>query len=182
MVAPERVGLVAAGNPMSALPRYCCKSRFAQVIKNSAGCRRVFGVKMWGDMSPRVKLTGDFGNAIEGIRISNRLPPLVVAKNSWRCNFRLLQQYPPESYRTADIREVGLAPILLRKSSISAVTWGARDYAAPLIIPSLGSEIDRPRGQITDYARHAEAAGGGRATSFARRRRFCAMAASVNSS
>ena len=63
------------------------------MIKNSAGCRRVFGVKMWGDMSPRVKLTGDFGNAIEGIRISNRLPPLVFAKNSWRCNFRLLQQY-----------------------------------------------------------------------------------------
>ena len=23
----------------------CCKSRFAQVIKNSAGCRRVFRVK-----------------------------------------------------------------------------------------------------------------------------------------
>ena len=72
---------------------YCCKSRFAQVIKNSAGCRRVFGVKMWGDMSPRVKLTGDFGNAIEGIRISNHLPLLVFAKNSWRCNFRLLQHY-----------------------------------------------------------------------------------------
>ena len=52
---------------------------------------------MWGDMSPRVKLTGDFGNAIEGIRISNRLPPLVFAKNSWRCNFRLLQQYRPKA-------------------------------------------------------------------------------------
>ena len=87
----------AAGPAMSAMPRYCCKSRFAQVIKNSAGCRRVFGVKMWGDMSPRVKLTGDFGNAIEGIRISNRLPPLVFAKNSWRCNFRLLQQYRPKA-------------------------------------------------------------------------------------
>src|SRR6476646_3674019 len=82
---------------MSASPRYFCKSRFAQVIKNSAGCRRVFGVKMWGDMSPRVKLTGYFGNAIEGIRISNRLPPLVFAKNSWRCNFRLLQQYRIEA-------------------------------------------------------------------------------------
>jgi RES domain-containing protein len=86
--------------------RYCCKSRFAQVIKNSAGCRRVFGVKMWGDMSPRVKLTGDFGNAIEGIRISNRLPPLVFAKNSWRCNFRLLQQYPPKA--TLDVNGDGL--------------------------------------------------------------------------
>ena len=68
-------------------------------------------------------------------------------------------------------------PILLRKSSISAVR-----LRRPPIIPSLGSEIDRPRAEITDYARHAEAAGGGRATSFARRRRFCAMAASVNSS
>ena len=48
--------------------RYCCKSRFAQVIKNSAGCRRVFGVKMWGDRFSRVKLTSDFGNAIEAIR------------------------------------------------------------------------------------------------------------------
>ena len=31
--------------PTSASPRLCCKSRFAQVIKNSAGCRRVFRVK-----------------------------------------------------------------------------------------------------------------------------------------
>src|SRR6185436_1783812 len=63
---------------------------------------------MWGDMSPRVKLTGDFGHAIEGIRISNRLPPLVFAKNSWRCNFRLLQQYPPHSVRLAAIRVLRL--------------------------------------------------------------------------
>src|SRR6478735_1289983 len=80
--------------PKSEKCRYCCKSRFAQAIKNSAGCRRVFGVKMWGDRPSRVKLTGDFGNAIEGIRISNHLPLLVFAKNSWRCNFRLLQHYP----------------------------------------------------------------------------------------
>ena len=33
-----------------------------------------------------------------------------------------------------------------------------------------------------DYAGHGSAAGGGRATSFASRRRFCAMAPSVNSS
>ncbi len=63
------------------------------MIKNSAGCRRVFGVKMWGDRPSRVKLTGNFGDAIEAIRISNRLPLLVFVKNSWRCNFRLLQQY-----------------------------------------------------------------------------------------
>ena len=35
---------------------------------------------------------------------------------------------------------------------------------------------------MIDYAGHGSAAGGGRATSFARRRRFCAMAPSVNSS
>jgi len=34
----------------------------------------------------------------------------------------------------------------------------------------------------TGYARHGSAAGGGRATSFASRRRFCAIAARVNSS
>ena len=33
-------------SPMSALGRLCCKSRFALVIKNSAGCRRGFRVKM----------------------------------------------------------------------------------------------------------------------------------------
>jgi hypothetical protein len=52
---------------------------------------------MWGDRFSRVKLTSDFGNAIEGIRISNHLPLLVFAKNSWRCNFRLLQHYRPKA-------------------------------------------------------------------------------------
>jgi hypothetical protein len=33
------------GKPMSARGRLCCKSRFAQVFKNSAGCRRFFSVK-----------------------------------------------------------------------------------------------------------------------------------------
>jgi hypothetical protein len=33
---------------MSAAGRYCCKSLFAQVIKNFAGCRRDFRVKMGG--------------------------------------------------------------------------------------------------------------------------------------
>jgi hypothetical protein len=34
----------------SACSRYCCKSLFALVIKNSLGCRRDFRVKMWGDL------------------------------------------------------------------------------------------------------------------------------------
>jgi hypothetical protein len=50
-----------------------------------------------GGRSSRVKLAGDFGNAIERIRIGDRLPFLVFAKNSWRCNFQLLQHYRPQA-------------------------------------------------------------------------------------
>jgi hypothetical protein len=56
-----KVGIVL----MSACGRYCCKSLFALVIKNSPGCRRDFRVKMWGTSSPEDKLTGDLGNVIE---------------------------------------------------------------------------------------------------------------------
>jgi hypothetical protein len=62
--------------------RLCCKSRFALMIKNSEGYRRGFRVKMWGTSSPHVKLTGDFGNAIEVIRIGGCFPFRVFAKNS----------------------------------------------------------------------------------------------------
>jgi len=61
------------------------------VIKNSAGRRRGFLVNMCGASSPHIKLTGDFGNAIEAIRIGNGFPVHVFAKNSSRCHFRLLQ-------------------------------------------------------------------------------------------
>jgi hypothetical protein len=50
---------------MSANGRYCCKSLFALVIKNSPGRIRDFRVKMWGTSSPDDKLTGDLGNVIE---------------------------------------------------------------------------------------------------------------------
>jgi hypothetical protein len=50
---------------MTAYGRYCCKSLFALVIKNSSGCGRDFRVKMWGTSSPEDKLTGDLGNLIE---------------------------------------------------------------------------------------------------------------------
>jgi len=49
----------------SALCRYCCKSLFALVIKNSPGRIRDFRVKMWRTSSPDDKLTGDLGNVIE---------------------------------------------------------------------------------------------------------------------
>jgi hypothetical protein len=51
--------------------RYCCKSRFALVIKNSAGRRFGFRVRMRGASSLHAKRIGDFGNATEGIRISD---------------------------------------------------------------------------------------------------------------
>ena len=49
----------------SASGRYCCKSLFALMIKNSAGCRHGFRVKMWGTSSPDDKRSGDLGNVIE---------------------------------------------------------------------------------------------------------------------
>ena len=57
---------------MSLFGRYCCKSLFALVIKNSPGCRRDFRVKMWGTSSPDDKLTGDLGNVIEATSIGGR--------------------------------------------------------------------------------------------------------------
>src|SRR5215831_13521983 len=75
--------------------RYCCKSRFVPMIKNSAGRGFSFRVRMWGTSSPHVKRAGDFGNATEGTRIGDQFPSCVFAKNSEPCNFRLLQQYRP---------------------------------------------------------------------------------------
>ena len=49
--------------------------------------------KMRGTSRPHAKFTGDFGNAIEVIRISDRSLLSVFAKNLEPCNFRLLQHY-----------------------------------------------------------------------------------------
>ena len=46
------------GRGSAAPGRFCCKSLFALLIKNSLGCRRDFRVKMWGTSSPDRKLTG----------------------------------------------------------------------------------------------------------------------------
>ena len=51
--------------PTSPFGRFCCKSRFAQGLKNSPGCRGGFGIKMRGTSSRHAKLTGDFGKATE---------------------------------------------------------------------------------------------------------------------
>src|SRR5262249_22765385 len=88
---PSLTGYGRAASLMSAIGRYCCKSRFVRMIKNSAGRRFGFRVRMRGTSSPHVKRIGDFGNATEGIRIGDQFPSCVFAKNSEPCNFRLLQ-------------------------------------------------------------------------------------------
>src|SRR5215469_4861264 len=75
--------------------RYCCKSPFALLIKNSPGRRRDFHVKMWGTSSPDRKSTGDLASAIENPNIDGRRPDGPLAGNLSPGNFRLLQQYRP---------------------------------------------------------------------------------------
>src|SRR6516165_3520503 len=89
----------------SGLCRYCCKSLFALVIKNSPGCRRDFRVKMWGTSSPDDKLTGDLGNVIEARQSGGRRLVRVMAGKLSPGNFRLLQQYLPlpDSCSAADL-------------------------------------------------------------------------------
>ena len=83
--------------------RYCCKSRFAQVVKNSAGCGRRFRVKSCGTSSPQAKLIGDFDSATEATRIVDLGALQVLAENSDRRNFRLLQQNRPLCGRQSGI-------------------------------------------------------------------------------
>src|SRR6266536_280665 len=82
---------------MSAFGRYCCKSLFALVIKNSPGCRRDFRVKMWGTSSPDDKLTGDLGNVIETTQIGGSRSDRLTAGKLSPGNFGLLQQYRHEA-------------------------------------------------------------------------------------
>ena len=77
----------------SAHGRYCCKSLFAVLIKNSPGYRRDFRVKMWGTSSPDNKLTGDFGSVIEATQSGDCRLIRIIAKKISPGNFRLLQQY-----------------------------------------------------------------------------------------
>ena len=74
----------------------CCKSLFAQVIKNSQGCRRDFRVKMWGTSSPDDKHTGDLGNVIEVIEIGDRWSDGLIAGKLSQGNFGLLQHNLPK--------------------------------------------------------------------------------------
>src|SRR4051795_944550 len=79
---------------MSAVGRYCCKSRFSPMTKIPRAVGATFAYKMRGTSRPHAKFTGDFGNAIEVIRISGRSLRSGFAKNLEPCNFRLLQHNP----------------------------------------------------------------------------------------
>jgi hypothetical protein len=69
---------------MSARGRYCCKSLFALLIKNSPGCTRDFRVKMWGTSSPDDKLVSDLAKAAESTKIAARRSDRLMAGNYHR--------------------------------------------------------------------------------------------------
>src|SRR5262245_8192976 len=69
---------------MSAYGRYCCKSLFALLIKNSPGYRRDVRVKMWGTSSSDDKLVSDLAKATEAIKIAARRSDRLMAGNYHR--------------------------------------------------------------------------------------------------
>src|SRR5262249_13371017 len=109
----------------SARCRYCCKSLFAQVTKNSPGRRRDFRVKMWGTSSPDGKLACDLGNVVEATR--NRDAPRLRRTRRQRprrctaehgdelASLQLIELHSlPANYRTdhtelAAVSQVGIA-------------------------------------------------------------------------
>jgi hypothetical protein len=111
---------------------------FCTMIKNSAGRRFGFRVRMWRTSSLHVKRTGDFGNAAEGIRIGDQFPSRVFAKNSEPGNFRLLQQY---LHIAAEGICAGLSAV--GESGHDDVNFGAGIFAA-LAEPPLGRCLGAP--------------------------------------
>jgi hypothetical protein len=82
---------------MSVLLTIVLQSRFSPMTKILRAAGATFVYKMRATSRPQAKFTGDFGNAIEVIRISDRSLLSVFAKNLEPCNFRLLQHYPNSS-------------------------------------------------------------------------------------
>src|SRR3974390_1031205 len=97
MILSSRPYARSSAISISAIGRYCCKSLFALLIKNSLGCRRDFRVRMWGTSSPDRKLAGDLGNAIDSTEIDDRRSCRPLAGKLSLGDFRLLQQYRPDS-------------------------------------------------------------------------------------
>src|SRR6516164_2977879 len=77
------------------LCRFCCKSIFAQVTKNSPGCRRDFRVKIWGTSSPDDKLVSDLAKAAEATKVAARRSDRLTEEKLSPRNFGFLQQYLP---------------------------------------------------------------------------------------
>ena len=77
---------------VSAHGRFCCKSLFALLIKNSKGYRRDVRVNMWGTLSPDDKLVTDLAKATEAIKIAARRSDRLMAGKLSPLNFGLLQQ------------------------------------------------------------------------------------------
>src|SRR5262245_25331102 len=77
----------------SGIGRFCCKSLFALLIKNSKGYRRDFRVKMWGTSSPDDKRVSDLAKAAEATKITARRSDRLMAGKLSPRNFGLLQQY-----------------------------------------------------------------------------------------
>src|SRR3954452_12369257 len=88
---------------MSQMGRFCCKSRFSLMTKILRAVGATFAYKMRGTSRPHARFTGDFGNAIEVIRISDRSLRSDFAKNLKPCNFRLLQDNPSDSGRHRNV-------------------------------------------------------------------------------
>src|SRR5664280_108134 len=84
---------MTTASQMSPNGRYCCKSLFALLIKNSLGSRCDFGINMRGASSHSDELTGDFGNKPEAILIGDHsLSCLLAGKLALR-DLRLLEKY-----------------------------------------------------------------------------------------
>jgi hypothetical protein len=86
-----------AAAAMSRWGRFCCKSPFALLIKNSPGRGRDFRVKIRRTSSPAGKLTVDLGNAIEATKIADRRSDCPAAGKLSLGDFRLLQQNRPKA-------------------------------------------------------------------------------------
>src|ERR1700730_7515383 len=90
-----------------ALCRFCCKSLFALVIKNSFGCTRDFRVNMWGTSLPEDKLAGELGNVIGATSIGGRRSDFFTARKSAPSNLGLLQQYRARTRSAAALEPEG---------------------------------------------------------------------------
>ena len=94
-------GIRLQRHPMSAPPPIVLQNSFCTGDQKFCGLQARLSCNDVRDLiASRKKLTGDFGNAIEIIRIVDCFPFCVFAKNSWPCNFRLLQHNPPNGGQT----------------------------------------------------------------------------------